>query len=440
MKKTLALVFVAILMPIASQAQTSPAPSDSAVPISCFDYYKFGSVQVDITSETQTAIAGTTYPFTAHIVNQNAYPIVDGRAVVKIFRKQSDTSKTQINSDFVVDQFIIADHITLDAQASTTIPFTWKVPSASLSGDYKIASFFVASGKFNLLGLTFTDDILGNSKDFKVKGEYEGIIEFDKNGVKVDGEQYRFAAFTPKLDARKPITVSAPILNTTDRERNVEVVWQTYSWDAMSEENLLKTESKVHTVGPNSTEEVSTMVSDTTYPVYLIMATLKFEDSKSILGIRFTRDGLARARLNFPSIVKFPIKKGESNTIFSCLHSAGTVDTIPGGSLDLTLADKSGNEISKLNWVGAVTGAMMGLKQDFVPRKNYDNVTLKAKLLIDGTLVDSSETVYECSEINPETCVRNGWWMYVLFLFMAIVLVIMFILRRRKASAISDVK
>lgn len=49
---------------------------------SCFDYYKFGSVQVDIAPENRDALSGTNVIFKGNVRNTNSYPIVDGAVYI----------------------------------------------------------------------------------------------------------------------------------------------------------------------------------------------------------------------------------------------------------------------------------------------------------------------------------------------------------------------
>ena len=38
--------------------------------------------------------------------------------------------------------------------------FTWQVPAFAETGDYQVATYFLSDKKFNLLGLSFTDDVV----------------------------------------------------------------------------------------------------------------------------------------------------------------------------------------------------------------------------------------------------------------------------------------
>lgn len=174
-----------------------------------FAHYKFNSVNASLSSPTSQTVSGTTLHVTADLKNSNDYPIVDGSLYIKIYKKQIptlDTGKDYFkelpdetltnNGDFLIDQFIAKGDITLDKKEGKQITFDWKVPAYLSSGEYKLASFFQSANKFNLLGLSFTDDVLGNTLTVNIKNaEAKGIVEFDKNKVKMNGEPHNFVGF-----------------------------------------------------------------------------------------------------------------------------------------------------------------------------------------------------------------------------------------------------
>ena len=147
--------------------------------VNCFDYYHFGSVQVDITPTVGSAVSGTPITFTGMLKNANSYPIVDGEVYVKILRERGNGEKDSNGPD-VVDQFYALENFNLPAGGSMPVTIPWNIPAYAASGNYKVATFFTVSHKFNLLGLPFTDDVVGNTANFRVSGEQSGVVGFKK--------------------------------------------------------------------------------------------------------------------------------------------------------------------------------------------------------------------------------------------------------------------
>jgi len=401
--------------------------------VDCFDYYKFNSVQADISSASAVLPAGVEASFTATFHNENPYPIVGGSLYVKVFKKQADASAGHRNADLVVDQFFALEGIALDARATLKKSFAWKVPAHAETGEYSIASFFVTNKKFNLLGLSFTDDVIGNSFDFKIEGTTGGSIVFDKNAVTMNGDAYRFAAFPPRFGSEN-IEVQTIITNTTRKTQEVPVTWKLYYWDGLDSERLLTEKKEMYVVPAGGTQPVSFVITQNEHSVYYLVGELVYEDTKSVIGMRAVRTGVNNTRINFPSLTKYPLREGEANSIFSCAHA--TVQEDPSASLKLSLKDSSGYVIHSSEYRGAITGDMMGLKSNFVPAKHYDNVTLYAELYRGSQLVDSAVMPYQCDAINPKYCTPRPYVQLLLWILIAGVIALgvgLMVINRRNA-------
>ncbi len=390
---------------VISSAANAPVPAAHGV-VNCFDYYHFGSIQADITAAVSGTVSGAPITFSGTLENTNPYPIVDGALYVKIFKSRGSTKDA--NGPDVVDQFLVKGDLVIPANGSIPISFDWKVPAAAETGEYSVATFFTTSRKFNLLGLSFTDDVVGNTVPFTVSGEETGAVRFEKSSVTVAGQQYRFAAFPPRVSATSSVAITAQIKNTTSADQRVRIRWTIYQWDAQLRENAVQDipETSI-TVPAGKSVPVTMSVTDTKYPVYLAEGTLQWADSKSVVGIRFVRDGLDRTRVNFPGVVSYPLKAGVANTLFSCVHNAGSSASVSDGRLDLTLSDMRGNVIHEYSYTGDVTGAMMGVADTFTPARDYSSFVLDARLYRGKEFVDEAHLVYDCAAIDPASCAED---------------------------------
>jgi hypothetical protein len=149
----------------ASTSNQTAAADNAAV---CPDYYTFDSVQANLSTPITSVVSGTAITFSGTLQNKNPYPIVSGGLYVKIFKSRS---ASDANGPDVVDQFQVKDGIVIPGNGSVPISFSWQVPSYAESGDYSLATCFTNADKFNLLGLSFTDDVVGNTVPFTVSGD-----------------------------------------------------------------------------------------------------------------------------------------------------------------------------------------------------------------------------------------------------------------------------
>jgi hypothetical protein len=283
------------------------------------------------------------------------------------------------------------------------------VPTNALAGDYKIVPYFETDKRYNLLGLSFTDDVAGTPYGFTLKGVSTGV-SFDKNSILLNNIPYQVIAAAPTIASTTNPEIDLTLVNTTSKIVSVPVVWKVYYWDGLLDGHLLHTEQQTISIGPNGSAKASYTVTDNDHSVYYVVAEADNGDAKSIVDVRFAKDGHPEARINFPSLTTFPIEQGTSTSIFSCLHST-SAQTIEGGKLVLTLTDLTdGSVIDTHEYDGPITGDMMGVADAFTPHKTYDKVMLTATLSVAGVPVESVSTDYDCSIINPDKCSKNNSW------------------------------
>lgn len=365
----------------------------------CAQYYDFGSVEVLLETALAGTVSGAPIAFSGTITNNNPYPITQGALYVKVFFFAEDTDDVQ--GPQVVDQGFVEEDIIIAPGATVPIELTWNVPAAAISGDYMIATFFTEAKRFNLSGLSFSDDILGTTVGFTVAGESTDGVVFDRDGVSVDGDQYFFIAFPPQVPERDPVTVQARLVNTTDEAQVVPVTWQVFAWDAQREENLIEEITKTVRIAPQSTALAEHVITDTDHPVYLVEATAQFEDLRSVINIRFVREGISSPRLNMVGLSSYPTN-GQTE-IFACFHNTAE-DLIENGSLKMTLRNSLGEMLYEKEFTGGFISDVYALGDALGNIGDQDYLVLDAVLSNGGEVVDSVSMTYDCKEINPALC------------------------------------
>jgi hypothetical protein len=396
----LAIVLSAPLQSFAQPAGLVPAQSASPDIANCFDFYRFDSVQVHVRA-SGNAVSGTPITFSGTIANDNSYPIVDGMLYVKVFRQ---TPGTQPDGPDVVDAFVVKNGVSIAASSSVPVSFSWSVPANAPTGTYEIATYFSSSGKFDLLGLPFTDDVTGNTVPFSVSGEQRGAVQFDKSRVTINGSPYHFAAFPQSISPTSSADIVATAVNTTASDITATVTWKIYQWNSQMEQNSVQEiPSAAVKIPAHGSTKVTVTVSDARFPVYLAVGTLSWKDTHSVIGVRFYRSGIDRARINFAGLNAFPLRAGQPTTLFSCVHNEGSSVTVPG-RLELTVSDDAGSVIASHIYSGQITGDMMGIADTFTPAKDYDRFTLDARLYAGNQEVDNAHLVYDCRDIDAKAC------------------------------------
>jgi len=371
----------------------------------CFDYYTFGSVQVDMAPMVEEAYTTDSLYFAGELTNNNPYPLVDGQVWMKVFKlEQEDDDFLKENGYPLVDFVLIEDNIALSANEVRPIDFEWTVPTYAAEGEYQSAFFFTTAHRYNLLGLSFTDYVVGNTFGFEIKSAnpYTPVV-FNKNSVRLNDTRTSFALPPRVFEGTQAVTAYATLVNDSDEERRVELSWTSYKWDGLQTDSVQDEKKETVQIPSKSSIEVTyeTPIRDTA--VTFVVAEVIDGDAKSILNIRYVRDEVGETRINFPSTFTYPLTEGEEATMFSCVHSTNE-PVVPDNELTLTLKDVNNNILHSYVYKGDITGAMMGIKDSFVPKQSYGSFSLTATLSSEGKLVETVTTRYNCEDLDPSLC------------------------------------
>ncbi|MEN9920960.1 MAG: hypothetical protein RL538_853, partial [Candidatus Parcubacteria bacterium] len=393
----------------AQEAQgTQPAPPVSGTvdgeavgSLNCFDWYTFGSVQADLQSSVASTVPGATMTFAGEVKSENPYPLLDGTLYVKIFKRDEGTF-AEGDGNLVVDQFVIKEGITLPPKGTLPVSYEWQVPVNAEGGEYYAAYFFTTAKRYNLMGLSFTDDVVGNQAPFTIIAD-NTIAKLSKPDTTLSGRNHHFAAFPLKFDAAETVLVKTTITNPSDQPKTLPLQWNQYAWDAMLEDNLRFTRTELVTLAPNETKEVTYEAQPQRESVVYITAVAQDNEAKSILDIRYVREGIEETRINFPGISTFPLAKDTDTTLFACAHSTN-LPVVPDNTLTLTLKDRDGNMIHEYTHTGDIPGAMSGFGESFKPTKNINYATLTARLERNGVIVEEVTQTYDCTVIDANSC------------------------------------
>lgn len=391
-----------------SKGSTTPQISRPTLPegaTSCFEYYRFGSVQVDVSPTLSQTVPGVPMTFKGKIKNANKYPIVDGQVYAKIFYAGKNGDAFSHNDGYpLVDFILVKDGVVINGESEQDITFDWHVPYFAQGGEYNVAMFFTSAKRYSLLGLTFTDDVVGNQTTFNVTSDSATApVTFNKTNVRLNSTEFDFASPPPLFTMDEQVTAFATLTNPSDTERTVSITWITSVWDGILKENERKHETVSVHLRPNEIKEVSYAQPVLDSTVTYLVAELSDRDTKSILNIRFIRTGIEETALTLPTVIKYPITAGEENTLFSCANSTN-IPLVQGTTITLTLTDTEGNAIESYTYSGGITGDMMGVKKSFVPSASYTDFNLTALMERHGEIIEDVTFEYRCADIDPSLC------------------------------------
>ena len=370
----------------------------------CFNYYTFGSVTASLSASLSRAYQGTGLTVSGTITNQNPYPVSNATVWVKVIKLNTDVKKgSEDRLIDVTDMFKVAEHITLAAGDTKPISFVWKVPADAQPGRYRLATFVQGNGQFSLSGLLFTDDVFGGTLDVSVTGRDFGALRFDRGSVQLDKKPFHFTGYPPQTDASSTPTVSATVVNSTGSILPAHVAWKLYYWDNALPSHLLAERTEEQLVAAHASTTLSYTVTDTAHSVYYLTGELldKNGAGRSIIGVRFVRNGVNLPRLEFAGVNRYPV--ATSSTAFACMHATSDDQHTPVADGKLTISVFAPGlfgttTIAQKSYEGPIPADMLALTVPF--RTKASTFTVIADLFQNGKIVDSVAVPYRCEELQ----------------------------------------
>jgi hypothetical protein len=384
--------------PFASSA--IPTPTDGI--FNCSEQYNPNGVEIVSSITVPNTLAGAILSIPLQVTNTNNYPLINGAVYIKILK--ADMSDLGIkNGPSIIEQRYLVKNLNLAANESKQLDFSWNVPLYLTSGKYYLATYFVTDEKFNYAGLSYTNDNTGGLIEFNVSGENKDTIFLNKDNIKINDKNYSPLGLPAEVDSKQPVKVQIEIVNNSKKLERFPVDWSVYTWDGLSETNLILSKSDGAFLKPSEKKTLELDIPNNKNSVYYVTVTGTYNDTKSIVNVRYIRDGVPGARLDSASVSTYPLKMGEEAQVYSCFQSTSNVAT-NNTKLVITLKDEKGNIITENTYSGNVSPDLTGFRKVFTPTKDLYNFSIESNLYREDVLLDSATVNYTCSDILKDKC------------------------------------
>lgn len=412
----------------------------------CSDYYKFGSVEMHIVSDFNTYAPGDVATIKGNIKNDNSYPLIGLDIKARLIKNIPDPVSMR-GEMMIVDEFNVADNITVDANKEYDVSYSHVLPMNALEGDYQVLLYAVEQKRFNLAGLSFTNDIIASQILFHVNGQVPEHTYLDQTQITVEDMPHNIMAFMTKHNAGNPVTVKIPLKNPTAVDRQMSITYNLYSWDTVNEKNKLDTLTEERLVPANSSVELAYTVEKTELPVYELSVTAEsaipdadnsvFSD-KTISNIRFTVGQNSKTRINWMGVDQYPLKKGTEATLVTCFHNTSSIINPDNTRIETIVYDKNKIQIARTEFDGKTTPNIDAIIQKFTPTHNLTEFSVVSTLYDSkGSVLDKIEKNYDCKSINSDLCSGTNIFTWPI-IGVLLVLIVGFVTLLYKRKTIND--
>lgn len=425
------LAFSFVFSPVAASAEMlPPPPPEQEFPeglSSCFDYYTFGSIPVSLEGGTDTVAAGTDMVLAGKVRNDNSYPVSGLKIYAKLL--QIDTEEKTVDGPDVVDDFLVSDTVAFGeeypSKGFTLLPdeeknftLSYSLPAALKDGIYRVALYVIANDRFNMTGLSFTDDVIGTNYGFTVVGGGDGTLRFERSSFTVGGEKHHFVAFPTSMRDTGATRVEGVVTNDASAALSGMLMWTLYRWDQRRDAQMIETRTIPVSVAAGGSLPVTFDVNDERYTVYQLVGRLVTDRGTSIINVRMKQPGANEPRINFQGITE----KDGALTAFACVHNTGDAKMLEDTKVVLSVSSSGylGREFAKKTYFGSVPGQIAALSMPvsiFMPEKS---ILITTTLERGGKVVDSVTSKYSCQDLNVCSPITFEWALVILTLLIVL--------------------
>lgn len=358
MKKLLPLLFsflFLINLPVVNVFSQSPSiqtGSDSAeeessynLPegvSSCFQYYDFGKVIVNLTPDKGSYQPNDKIKLHGTIANNNTFPIIDVILYSQL-RRINDFGKSQYdNGDYLIDRIALKDNLSFLPHETKYIDVEVPVQPTYPAGNYKIEYYIFSKESFHYSGRAFLEGSIAGFTSFVISNNIAQIY-FDINNFKVNGIKTNLRTYGSVFN-NSTFNFEIPIVDNRTNKTDLDAKVKYYYFEDDLESLLGRTETV--TVKPdNQVIRTSFTIPTNLAAAYVLVAEID-QPTKTIFKFRFYKDGTIakELRINDLGITDYPLV--DTSQAFLCFHSPATAPA-PLTEVKLSILDNSNNLIDK---------------------------------------------------------------------------------------------
>jgi len=381
-------------------------------------WYKFGSVSVGVHTDKVDYIPGKSVYYDGYVMNNNTFPITEGRVRLQIFYHVNNTA------EYMVDEFFVAENLYLKPGETKTFGGFWDVPITAKSGEYQFEVYYVID-QFNMAGVSFLRGFAGDITKFNVVSGSD-LLYLDTQNITVNGRNIDLHLYQPDIGPNDSISVLVPLVNE-GFETASKISYKLYKWDDTRKDFLVSEQDNYMVVPENSRTMLNFVSEPLDSSAYLLKIEAEGGKNNNILKLRLPVRG-KKVKTNFLGIDKFPIKRGDTINVFTALSSSADYFTNITAEIKLSIQDEGGNIVFNDSISGEeISWQIVGYETTFKADKKYNKLTLISEITDDAGNVDFVDLVYE-AEDEPKGI---GTLMVIIIIIILITLIAYIYLKKK---------
>ncbi|CAN5217507.1 hypothetical protein BH09PAT2_BH09PAT2_05910 [soil metagenome] len=302
-----------------SQPTTTNETSGTATALeSCFKYYDYGKVRVDLASDQGLYDNAKEIKLSGSIANENTFPLNDVMLYAHVKRINKTTFEK--NGHFLIDRIPLLKHINLLPSETKHVTIDLPINPNYPRGDYQIQYFVLSENGFHYGGRAFLEeDNIGTTNFSLNTGPTTGLV-FDIDNLQINGSREKIRDFIKEYP-EGPTGIDVNVIDSRQSKEPVPIVVKFYSFEDTEEKNLVKelrmtlanTDDPLHVDFTPSSQGAYVAVFEIDTPV------------RTLMKYRFAYGAgtAANLRMNDLGVSDFPATK--KSRAWVCFHSPSSI-------------------------------------------------------------------------------------------------------------------
>lgn len=346
MKRILFSIFIfVILFNLTIGKAFSQSPAQSSEPgssdlESCFKYYDYAKVKVNLSTDKSSYSPGEKIKLYGTVVNNNSFPITDIVLYSHLRRINEDENSLVQNGHYLIDRLIIKENLNFLAHETKYLEIEVPVLSTYPGGNYIFQYFIFSKQGFHYSGRSFLEGDNAGATSLSITND-TAIIYFDINNFKVNGNKTDLIYSTRTYEDAS-FNFEIPIQDNREIKTDLTIKVKYYYFEDDLE--ILSEKTETYTVKPND-QVLRTRfnIPSNLAAAYVVVAEID-EPVKTVFKYRFIKNGTSSKSLSINDLGISDYPLNENSKAFVCFYSPA-YSNAPDTKVRLMLLDNNKNII-----------------------------------------------------------------------------------------------
>src|SRR3989344_2979471 len=175
-------ILFALIIAGAFLVNTNSASADEAELESCFKYYDYGKVKVDLSSDKANYKRGENAEVIGTVRNLNSFPVRNAILYAQLKRINQNEDFSQ-NGHYLTDRITFIKNFNLSPSEDKQIKLNLAISEGYPGGDYQLQYFVFSDAGFNYAGRNFLEEDNAGTTNFSIDNPERSLIYFDPNSI-----------------------------------------------------------------------------------------------------------------------------------------------------------------------------------------------------------------------------------------------------------------